>query len=167
MPMRLLMTGVVLALVAAAWPAWAWADFTAKVVTVHEGDQFTIYHDGRRETIYLKDIDCPELKQPFGKQARRVAAAYVGNRDVVIRALKQDRQGRMVAEILLVDGRNIAHELLNEGLAWSRPQSSDGQSLKDMEDLARAAHKGLWADPSPVPPWKWNTPKKADRKFSN
>ena len=167
MPIRLVMTGVVLALVAAAWPALAWADFTAKVVTVHEGDRFTIYHDGRRETIYLKDVDCPELKQAFGKEAKRVAAAYVGSRDVVIRALKQDRQGRKTAEVLLIDGRNVAHELLNEGLAWSRPQSSDGQGLKDMEELARAAHKGLWADPNPVPPWKWNTPKKAGRKFSN
>lgn len=167
MSVRLIMTGVVLAVVAAAWPASAWADFTAKVVTVHEGDRFTIYHDGRRETIYLKDIDCPELKQPFGKQARRVSAAYVGSRDVVIRSLKQDRQGRKTAEVLLADGRNVAHELLNEGLAWSRPQSADGQDLKDMEELARAAHKGLWADPNPVPPWKWHAPKNARRKFSD
>lgn len=167
MPIHLIMTGVVLALVAAAWPSLAWADFTAKVVTVHEGDRFTIYHDGRRETIYLKDIDCPELKQPFGKQARRVSTAYVGSRDVVIRSLKQDRQGRKTAEVLLADGRNVAHELLNEGLAWSRPQSSDGQNLKDMEELARAAHKGLWADPNPVPPWKWHAPKNAGRKFSD
>jgi endonuclease YncB( thermonuclease family) len=167
MSTRLIMTGVVLAVAAVAWPALAWADFTAKVVTVHEGDRFTIYHDGRRETIYLKDVDCPELKQPFGKQARRVSAAYVGSRDVVIRSLKQDRQGRKTAEVLLADGRNVAHELLNEGLAWSRPQSSDGQNLKDMEELARAAHKGLWADPNPVPPWKWHAPKNAGRKFSD
>ena len=61
-----IMTGLVLALVAAC-PVLSWADFAARVVTVHEGDRLTIRHDGRSETIYLKDIDCPELKQPYGK----------------------------------------------------------------------------------------------------
>ena len=64
------MTSLVLALVAAC-PALSWADFSARVVTVHEGDRLTIRYDGRSETIYLKDIDCPELKQPYGKQAKQ------------------------------------------------------------------------------------------------
>jgi endonuclease YncB( thermonuclease family) len=160
------MAGVVLAVVA-AWPAFSWADFVAKVVTVHEGDLLTIYHDGRRETIYLKDIDCPELKQPFGKQARRVTVAYVGSRDVVIRALKRNREGRATAEVVLADGRNIAHELLKAGLAWARLQSHDDQGLKNLEELARAARKGLWSDPHPAPPWKWKVPRNTRLKFSN
>lgn len=161
-----IMTAFVVAVVA-AWPAVSWADFVARVVTVHEGDRLTIYHDGRRETIYLKDVDCPELKQPYGKQAKRVTVAYIGTREVVIRALTRNRQGRVTAEVVLQDGRNVAHELLKEGLAWSRPQSSEGQSLKDMEELARAAGKGLWSDPHPVPPWKWKASKNTGLKFSN
>jgi len=127
----------------------------------------TIRHDGRSETIHLKDIDCPELKQPYGKQAKLATAAYVGNREVVVRALKRDRQGRTTAEILLQDGRNIGHELVKEGLAWSRPGSSEGQSLVDIEQLARAEGKGLWSEPNPVPPWKWKATKKTSRKYSN
>lgn len=151
-----------------AYPALALADFVARVLTVHEGDRLTIYHDGRREMIYLKDVDCPELKQPYGKQAKHATAAYVGNRDVVIRTLKRDRQGRTTAEVLLQDGRNIAHELLKEGLAWSRrPQTAEDRSLENVEELARAEGKGLWSDPNPVPPWKWKAPKKTSRKFSN
>lgn len=163
---RLALTGVTLVLLA-AWPTNSRADFTARVVTVHEGDRLTIYRDGQRETIYLRDIDCPELKQPYGKQAKRATAAYVGNREVVVRALKRDRHGRTTAEILLPDGRNIAHELVEEGLAWSRPESSEGRSLGDVEQLARAAAKGLWSEPNPVPPWKWKAAKKTHRKFSN
>jgi endonuclease YncB( thermonuclease family) len=72
-----ILIGFVLALVATC-PALSWADFAAKVVTVHEGDRLTIRHDGQSETIYLKDIDCPELKQPYGKQAKHAIAAYVG-----------------------------------------------------------------------------------------
>lgn len=166
MTSRRIMIGCVLA-VASAWPAFSWADFDAKVLMVHEGDRLTIYHDEQREMIYLKGIDCPELKQPFGKQARRVTAAYVESRKVVIRGLRRDRQGRMTADVLLEDGRNIAHELIKEGLAWARVQFRDDQSLNDMEELARAAHRGLWADPNPVPPWKWKAPKNIGRKFSN
>ena len=98
-----IMAGLVLAFVATC-PALSWADFVARVVTVHEGDRLTIRHDGRNETIYLKDIDCPELKQPYGKQAKHVTAAFIGNRDVVVRGLKRDKQGRVSAECCCMTG---------------------------------------------------------------
>lgn len=148
-------------------PALSWADFVARVVTVHEGDRLTIYHDGRNETIYLKDIDCPALMQPYGKQAKQVTTAFIGNRDVVVRELKRDKQGRVSAELLLHDGRNVGHELMKEGLAWWRRSPSSDAGLEVIEALARASHKGLWADSDPVPPWKWKAPKKTSRKYSN
>ena len=161
-----IMAGLVLAFVATC-PSLSWADFGARVVAVHEGDHLTIHHEGRSETIYLKDIDCPELKQPYGKQAKHASAAYVGNREVVVRALKRDRDGRATAEILLQDGRNVGHELLKEGLAWWQRSASNDASLEVLEELARASRKGLWADSNPVPPWKWKAPKKTSRKYSN
>jgi micrococcal nuclease len=161
-----IVVGLVLALVATC-PALSWADFAARVVTVHEGDRLTIHHDGRNETIYLKDIDCPDLKQPYGKQAKLVTAAFIGHRDVVVRGLKRDKQGRMSAEVFLDDGRNVGHELLKEGLAWWRRSASSDAGLEVVEELARASGKGLWADSDPVPPWKWKAPKKTSRKYSN
>jgi endonuclease YncB( thermonuclease family) len=167
MTKRYLAIGLVLAWTAAC-PALSWADFAARVVTVHEGDRLTIYHDGRKETIHVKDVECPELRQPYGQQAKLATAAYVGNREVVIKALKRNRQGRITAAVVLQDGRSIAQELVKEGLAWSRPESSEGRSLEDLEQLARAAGKGLWSDPNPVPPWKWKATRKVNpRKYSN
>ena len=161
-----IITGLVLALVAAC-PSLSWADFAAKVVTVHEGDRLTIRYDGRSETIYLKDIDCPELKQPYGKQAKHATAAFVGNRDVVVRALTRDKQGRTSAEVLLPNGPNVGRELVKEGLAWWKSSGSGDLSLGDLEELARAEHKGLWSEPNPVPPWKWRATKMTSRKYSN
>ena len=161
-----IMAGLVLACVATC-PALSWADFAARVVTVHEGDRLTIRHGGRSETIYLKDIDCPELKQPHGKQAKHAIAAYLGNREVVVRGLTRDKQGRVSAEVLLQDGRNVGHELLKEGLAWWQRSASSDASLEVVEELARAERKGLWSEPHPVPPWKWKAPKKTSRKYSN
>lgn len=161
-----IMAGLVLALVATC-PALSWADFPASVVTVHEGDRLTIRHDGRTETIYLKDIDCPELKQPYGKQAKHATSAYVGNRDVVVRGLTRDKQGRVSAEVLLHDGRNVGRELLKEGLAWWRRSASSNADFEVLEELARASGKGLWADSNPVPPWKWKDKKKTSLRYSN
>src|SRR5215212_7077630 len=129
--------------------AFTWA-FQARVIAVHEGDRLTIRHDGRSEMIYLKDIDCPELKQPYGKQAKHATAAYVGNREVMIQTLQRDRQGRNTAEVLLPDGRNVARELVKEGLAWSQRSGSRDRSIADLEELARASGKGLWSEPHPV-----------------
>lgn len=133
----------------------ALADFKARVITVHEGDKVTILHGGRTETIFLKDIDCPDLKQPYGEQARRTTAAYAGNRIVTIRAVHRDGKGRTTAEIILRDGRNVGHELVKEGLAWARKNTRGGKKLAEIEQLVRAEHKGLWSTPNPVPPWEW------------
>jgi micrococcal nuclease len=161
-----IITGLALALLAVG-PALSWAEFTAQVVTVHEGDRLTIRHDGRSETIHLKDVDCPELKQPYGKQAKHAAAAYVGSRDVVVRGLMRDKRGRVSADVLLHDGRNVGHELVKEGLAWWQRSASSNAELELVEELARVSHKGLWADSNPVPPWKWKAPKKTSRKYAN
>jgi micrococcal nuclease len=161
-----IITGLVLVLVAAC-PSLSWGDFAAKVVTVHEGDRLTIRYAGRSEMIYLKDIDCPELKQPYGKQAKHVTAAFVGNRDIVVRALTRDKQGRTSAEVFLPNGPNVGRELVKEGLAWWRKSDSSDLSLGDLEELARAEHRGLWSEPDPVPPWKWKATKRTSRKYSN
>ena len=139
-----------------ASPVLAQGEFVARVLTVHEGDRLTIYHQGRKEMVYLRHVDCPELKQSYGKQAKHATAAYVGNREVVVRDVKRDSHGRVTVDIFLQDGRNVARELVNEGLAWVQPVGTEGQGLKDLEELARAAGKGLWADPDPIPPWKWS-----------
>lgn len=144
-------------------PPDARADFSARVVTVHEGDRLLVYHDGKKDLIYLQDIDCPELKQPHGLRAKHATQAYVGGREVVVRNLRRDKQGRTTAEIILPNGRNLGHELLKEGMAWWRTFDSKDRSLGEIQTLVQAERKGLWADPDPVPPWKWKQAKKTRR----
>jgi len=160
---RRIVTVLVLALVLIS-PVLAQADFVARVLIVHEGDRLTIYHQSRKDMVYLRGVDCPELKQPYGKQAKHATAAYVANREVVVRDMKRDRQGRITADILLPDGRQIAHELIKEGLAWVQPGGAGDQALKDMEELARAAGTGLWSEPIPISPWKWKSTRPARHK---
>lgn len=144
--------------------ASAGTEFVARVLTIYEGDRVMIHYEGRNEMVTLRDVDCPELKQPYGKQAKHVTAAYIANREVVVRELTRGRQGRMTADILLHDGRNIAQELVKEGLAWVQPGEVHDPALKDLEELARASKVGLWSEPDPVPPWKWKLTKPTHHK---
>lgn len=55
----------------------------------------------------LHDVDCPDWKQPYGKQAKHAAVAYLANREVVVGELKNDHRGRTTAGILLTGGRFV------------------------------------------------------------
>ena len=68
----------------------------------------------------------------------------------------RDQYGRLVADVILPDGRNLNRELVRAGLAWwYRRYAPHDAELEALEAEARAARRGLWADPHPVPPWEW------------
>lgn len=71
--------------------------------------------------------------------------------------LGRDRYGRTLGAVILSDGRNLNHEILKAGYAWWFRKYSKDASLGDLEDEARQAKRGLWADPEPVPPWEWRS----------
>ncbi|MBK8277043.1 MAG: hypothetical protein IPK92_14780 [Nitrospira sp.] len=48
--------------------ALAGTEFLARVLTVHEGDRVTIHYQEKNQIVALRDVDCPELKQPMGSK---------------------------------------------------------------------------------------------------
>jgi micrococcal nuclease len=110
-------------------------------------------HDGAAERIRLWGIDCPESKQPFGTRAKQYTGDLAFGQTVMVRVRDIDRYKRTVAEIILPDGRNLNQELVRAGLAWWYQQYARRELiLRDLEEEARAARRGLWADPQPPPP---------------
>ncbi len=65
--------------------------------------------------------------------------------------------------VLLQDGRSLNHELVRAGFAWMYRRYTTDQSLSDLEEEARVARRGLWADPHAVPPWEWRIMRKRYR----
>jgi endonuclease YncB( thermonuclease family) len=63
----------------------------------------------------------------------------------------------LVAAVILPDGRSLNEELLRQGMAWWYCAYSTHPALGQLEEQARAAHVGLWADPHPVAPWEWRS----------
>ncbi len=139
------------------------ADFTGRVVGVSDGDTITVLHNGKGERIRLHGVDCPEKRQAFGNRAKQFTSSLVFAKTVMVQVLDQDRYGRTVGVVLLPDGRSLNHELVRAGLAWMYRRYTNDQSLSDLEEEARVARRGLWADPHAVPPWEWRIARKRYR----
>ncbi len=66
--------------------------------------------------------------------------------------------------MILPDGRVLNRELVRAGFAWwYRRYAPDDEMLAQLEQEAREAQRGLWADAEPVPPWEWRGMRKQDR----
>jgi endonuclease YncB( thermonuclease family) len=137
-------------------------DFSGKVVGVSDGDTITVLKDRTPVKIRLSGIDCPETGQDFGSRAKSVTSELAFGKVVAVHPSRKDRYGRIVADVILPDGRTLNRELVRRGVAWwYRKYAPNDPSLSGLESEARAARVGLWSQPNPTPPWDWRSSSKA------
>jgi endonuclease YncB( thermonuclease family) len=130
-------------------------EFTARVVGVTDGDTLTVLHASHSERVRLVGVDAPEKRQAYGERAKRFTADLAFDRTVTVRTTGRDRNGRLLGEVVLPDGRSLNQELVRAGYAWwFRKYSRDGR-LARLEEEARASRRGLWADQAPQAPWDY------------
>lgn len=122
-----------------------------EIFKVSDGDTVKL---STGEKVRLAGIDCPELKQPHGHIARGVLRYLVLGRSVQVEVMDTDRYGRIVGRVH-VDGENVNRALVADGHCWVYRRYAKDKALYGLEADAKAARRGLWHDPSPVPPWEW------------
>lgn len=138
-----------------ALAAWA-GSFEGRVVKVLDGDTIDVLlPDKTTVRVRLAEIDTPEKGQAFGNKAKQAAIDLAAGKSVKVEMQTKDRYGRVVGQVFLPDGRSLNKELVRLGLAWQYRRYSNNPELSALEAEARAARRGLWIDPSPVPPWEW------------
>lgn len=135
--------------------------FSGKVVTILDGDTVDVLIKGNTTLrIRLAWIDSPERAQAFGNRAKQRLAELVGGKVVQVEWNKIDKYGRTIGKIT-VDGQDANLAMLSAGLAWWYRAYANEQTQVDQvlyeaaEREAKAERRGLWADPSPMPPWEW------------
>ncbi|HEU0068900.1 MAG TPA: thermonuclease family protein [Nitrospiraceae bacterium] len=80
----------------------------------------------------------------------------VYGKEVTLQTHGYDKYKRTLGDVILPDGMNLNQELVKQGWCWWYRKYASGDTVREgLEDQARAARKGLWADPNPVPPWEW------------
>lgn len=126
----------------------------AIVVSISDGDTLTVVHDQQQVKIRLAEIDAPEKAQSFGSRAKQSLSDMCFGKTAEVSAQTRDRYGRTVARVRC-DGIDANAEQVRRGMAWVYTKYSHDPVFPPLEQEARAAHRGLWADPSPVPPWEW------------
>lgn len=129
----------------------------AVVAAVVDGD--TVILDDRRQ-VRLPGLQAPKIALgrkgfrdwPLGTQSKAALAAMIEGRQVTLRygGAREDRHGRVLAHLYRDDGTWVQGEMLRTGMArmYTFP---DNRALTDamrrMESEARAARRGIWADP--------------------
>ncbi|MEG2079013.1 thermonuclease family protein, partial [Chryseobacterium sp.] len=135
---------------------------TYKVIGVKDGDTVELLMNGKPQVVRLSNIDCPEKKQPFGNNAKQfVSDLCFGKMVRMSTDGKKDRNKRLIAEIILKNGKNINKELVKNGLAWHFKKYSKDNSYDTLEKQARKLKLGLWKDKNPIAPWDWRKSRKS------
>lgn len=136
------------------------SELRGKVVQVKDGDSMVVRTGGDNVGVRVFGVDCPERGMPFSARAKSFTTGLVGNREVTVVVHDVDRYGRIVGDLKLDDGRSLARELLREGLAWYYRRYANDPEYEKLESEARAAKRGLWSEPNPIPPWKFRSDKR-------
>lgn len=143
------------------------------VRAVYDGDTVLLAtREDNRLKVRLYGIDAPETAkpdmpgQPFGAVAKRTLMYKIMGRQVRAEIVDVDQYNRAVA-IVSYGGRDVNREMVAEGLAWAYRQYLQEPYASDYiraEERARARHKGLWRDASPLPPWEFRQALKGGKR---
>ena len=137
-----------------AFPALA-ETFSGRVVSIHDGDTITVLAESRPLKVRLAEIDAPELRQPYGDRARESLADLCLDKPALVKVIDRNRQGGINGRVHC-DGIDANAEQVHRGMAWVYKRHAESTSpLYYLEDRAQRSREGLWAEPSPAPPWRW------------
>ena len=104
----------------------------------------------------LAGIDAPELKQPYGQQAKQALSALAFGKEARVESPGPDKYGRTLGTVW-VGTVNVNAALVEQGAAWVYRQYPHPPELETLEAQAQAAKRGLWAlqPDQRCPPWNW------------
>lgn len=133
----------------------------AKVVSIKDGDTVVALLDNNtQETLRLAEVDCPENRQPFGKNAKQFTSSKVFGKNIIFYRISKDRYRRTVAKIFYDKDKYLSAKIIKSGFGWWYYKASKNFKLKDDEILARSKKLGLWSDKDAVAPWDFRKRKK-------
>ncbi|MET1113953.1 MAG: thermonuclease family protein [Comamonas sp.] len=129
------------------------------VVSVSDGDSLTVRCGPpdalQPRQVRIHAIDAPEHYQAFSDPSRSSLAALCLHARARIRPLEVDSYGRTIGQVEC-RGEDVAAHQVRSGMAWVYTRyASTRPDLLALQEQARLARWGLWADPQPVAPWVW------------
>lgn len=132
------------------------------VAHVKDGDSLVV--DGYQ--VRLAGIDAPEFNQamrcgeelvPVGRQATQALKALVGGKPVACRVLQVDRYGRLLAVVFNHEGKDLAKEMVRQGmaLAYGFQTQRQARRYRWVQRHAKRRRAGMWSADQVVHPQQW------------
>jgi micrococcal nuclease len=138
-------------------------EIEARVVHVKDGDTIVVaYLNGSQETIRLRGVDAPELKQAHGRKALSALTSHLYGQTAFLDGFGTDRYGRRIADAY-VEGYWVNQAMIRTGHAWHYKDFSTDRRLAKAELRARRQQVGLWAGATPIAPWDYRARAKTRR----
>ena len=116
------------------------------------------------DTVMLTDVISPRMTQRYSEESVQFVldetlgeAVTIERRvpDELTKKLGEEEEVTLYGRVRV--GKTWLHEaLLKAGWAWVMPSARNDAALVKLEDEARQAKRGLWADANPVEPWLWH-----------
>lgn len=134
------------------------------VATVHDGDSMRVRcpNEGGTQRIRMAQIDAPELDQAYGTRARdHLRRLCTKGSPVTIQVVGTDQYGRMLGNVSC-NGKSVNEELVSAGAAWVYDRHVIDHTLYTLQDEAKQARRGLWAERNPEAPWRWRYRQRSD-----
>jgi len=126
---------------------------TGTAVAIVNGETLAVLSQGTLIRVRLYGIDTPKPYQVLGRRAKRYLGALAWQQEVTVTVRDTERDGRVVGEVWLPDGRHLSQELVRAGLAWHDAQDAPHDTvLQQCQAEAQAAQRGLWRTPHRVLP---------------
>src|SRR5262245_25392973 len=127
-----------------------------RVVRVSDGDTLTLLVDRKQFKVRLTEIDAPESKQAFGQRSKQSLGEMCAGQTARVQSSGRDKYGRVLGRVECA-GVDANAEQVRRGMAWVFDRYVTDRSLYALQNEARAAHVGLWADKTPTAPWVWRS----------
>ena len=135
-------------------PLASFSQLVGKVVSIADGDTFTMLVNHKQMKIRLHGIDCPEKRQDFGMVAKQFLSDNIFEKIVTVNEMNTDRYKRIIG-MVFIHGANINEKLLQAGLAWHYKTYDKNPAWARLENDARNSKRGLWLQPNAMAPWEF------------
>lgn len=137
--------------------ASATSDTSTRVIEVIDGDTVKVQYKGANHLVRIIGIDAPELHHPneppqylANESAAALSQLLIGHTVKLVAdgRVGTDRFGRDLSYLELENGTDVGAQLISRGLArvFTKFPFARKQHYLDLEQAARAAGLGVWAD---------------------
>jgi micrococcal nuclease len=125
------------------------------VTQVTDGDTLWLKpSQGKPIEVRLRDIDAPEICQPWGDESRKALSELTLNKVASLQVQAHDKYGRAVGSLMIED-THVSRYMVENGHAWSVRSRYDQGPLVKQEKMSRALTRGLHSQGGAIQPWEW------------